>query len=299
MKNGFRLGFWLSVAVSCAALTAPVLLSGDAMAAPSANVTIAKKEIPDDNGWRLQMTIKLGAKPSSTYQTWKFIFRPKVIYETYVDDSGPDEKTRSMKQDDTATPLVEKFDISFGNAAGAIFDQTKFEVVLKRSRDFLAGEYKVEIRDADDNSVGKPFDLKLTGKNPTVNRKSMQFSSTDRKAPPASSSGSAGSGSGSSSGSSGDAPKDKIEKTEYDEPEAPKKPVKADFPGEVKEKPGGCGCEVPGRSSNDLPIGVALVSVFGVVAMRRRRSAKLASSNALRSRHRGMARFFDEVGPRA
>ena len=274
MRIGTRLGLWLSVAVSCAALTAPVLVSGDAIAAPSATVTVAKKEIQDDNGWRLQMTIKLGAKPTSKYQTWKFIFRPKVIYETYVDDSGPGEKTRSMKQDDSATPLVEKFDISFGDAAGNLFDQTKFEVVLKRSRDFQAGEYKVEIRDADDNTVGKTFDLKLAGKNPTVNRKSIQFSSTDRKPAPTASatSGSAGSGSGPASGSQ---PQDKIEKTEYDEPEEQKKPIKADFPQEVKEKPGGCGCEVPGSTSNDVPMGLALVSVAGVVALRsRRRTSK-------------------------
>ena len=267
MKVGVRLALMVAVAATSLTCATDLLAPRLAHAGPGGELIVDKKDLADDGGWRLKLTLKLPAPPASKYLTLKFIFKPKVIYETYVDDSSPDEKTREIKQDDNVTALIENFDVSFASTTGQIFNQTKFEVVLKRSRDFQAGTYRVEARDSDGNTFGKPFDLKLGGKNPTVNRKSMQFTTADQKktAAPTKDSG------GSSGAPAADPNKDKIEKTEYDEPEEKKTTVAPMWPKEIKEKPGGCGCEMPGRTSSSAPAVLASVVALGLVGSRLRR----------------------------
>ncbi len=275
MRLAHRLALCLSLLAPIAGAAVPLMISSEAHAG-GAVVTLVKKDIEDNNGWKLQLVIKLPKPPPSRYLSVKFIFHPKVIYETYIDDSGPNEKVRAVNQEGDVQPLVENFDISFGDTSGQLFNQTKFDVVLKRARGFQSADYLFEIKDSDGNSYGKPMNVHFGGKNPVVDRRSMSFSSGSKDSKD---SGAANGGGSDSAGndSSSPPPKEDIPKTEYDTPEEQKKTPKVDFPLEdpdtVKDKPGGCGCEVPSSGEHGALALLASGALFAVTAYRRRRAS--------------------------
>jgi MYXO-CTERM domain-containing protein len=256
----------LSLLFAMLALLAPLLFVAPALAGPG-SVTPSKNELQEAaGGWKLLVTVKLPKKPANPHQTFRFLFRPTVIFETFLDDSSPGEKTRPLPQGKDIEPIVESLDVNFGDVKGDIWDTTKFDFQIRRDRGMYAGEYTVEVRDSDNRTVGQPFKLKLGGKNDVVDRRAivMADSGAKKKKDPAK----------EEPKEAKEEPKtepkaDTSEKTEGtkkgdDEGAAPPPPVKG--------KSGGCGCHVPGGGSS--PAGASLLAVIGLGALvsRRRRA---------------------------
>lgn len=246
-----------------AALAAlPVLVHAPMAAAKGkgATVTVTTKQIAESSGgWKVLLTIKLPQKPTIPHQTFRFLFAPLVIYETYVDDSSPGEKTRNIPQGKDVQPNVETMDVGFSDARGDVYDTTKFDFTIRRDRNFFAGEYRLEIVDGDGNPVGQPVNLKLDGKNKVVNRRTMMLEGNGAKTPPA----------------AAPAPPAADPKPAGAPPleGAVPKPedMGADPPPSVDKKDGGCGCAVPGSSSAPRPW-LALAAGLGAFAFRARRA---------------------------
>lgn len=249
-----------------AALSALTLLAAAPAAAKGkggATVTVNSKQIAESSaGWKVMLTIKLPQKPAIPHQTFRFVFVPLVVYETYVDDSGPGEKTRSIPQGKDIQPNVETMDVGFSDARGDVYDTTKFDFTIRRDRNFLAGEYRLEVLDGDGNPVGQPVNLKLEGKNDVVDRRTMMLAGNGggaKKPPPAPAAAAAEpKGDGSPPPLEGAVPK----------PED----MGADPPPSVEKKGGGCGCAVPGeaRSPRAWPALLAGAAAFGLARRTRR-----------------------------
>ncbi|MCU0681078.1 MAG: MYXO-CTERM sorting domain-containing protein [Polyangiaceae bacterium] len=225
-----------------------------------ATVTINTKQIAESSGgWKVLLTIKLPQKPAIPHQTFRFLFAPLAIYETYIDDSSPDEKTRSIPQGKDVQPNVETMDVGFSDARGEVYDTTKFDFTIRRDRNFFAGEYRLEIVDGDGNPVGQPVNLKLDGKNQVVNRRTMMLEgNAGAKKPPAAAPPPAEPKPAGAAPLEGAVPK----------PED----MGADPPPSVEKKDGGCGCAVPGSSSAPRPW-LALAAGLGAFAFGRSRRA--------------------------
>lgn len=162
-------------------LAVPVLVTTPAFAGYG-SVTPATKVLPEaTGGWKMALTVKLPKKPDPAYQTYRFFFTPTVLYETFLDDNKPGEQTRNLPQDKNTKPMVESLEVGFSDARNQVWDTTKFDFVIKRDRGFEAGKYKVEIRDTNDKTIGSPFEIELSGKNPVVDRRAMVMSGTPRK----------------------------------------------------------------------------------------------------------------------
>lgn len=246
--------------VALLALAVPLLVTEPALAAGS--VTPAKNDLEDSgSGWKVFLTIKLGKKPSMAHQPVRFIFTPTVIYETFMDDSKPGEQTRSLPQGKDVTPLVESMDLSFGDVKGNIWDTTKFDFTIRRDRGFMSGEYDVEVRDGDGKNIGSKFKLKLGGKNELVDRRALVFAGDKKKKK--------------------EGPDDKkADEPKKDEPKEDPKPAEppaeekkdgAAPPPDIKTKPGGCGCQMPGQPAGDGLLIVTAAVAVGLGALRRPR----------------------------
>lgn len=253
----------LAALVAGVALTTPLLVVTPALA--YGTVTPAKTDLEDNgNGWKLQVTIKLGKKPATAHQPMRFVFTPVMLIETFMDDSKPGEQTRTIPQGKDVQPLVENMDVSFGDVQGNIWDTAKFDFPIKRERDFQAGEYSLAIQDSDGKAVGQAFKIKLNGKNTMIDRRAMVFAGGDKKKK--------------------DKPDEKkADAAPTDTPAAAAAPAdapaaaRADAPAaapppEVKPKQGGCGCQVPGSEPAGVPGVAALVALAsGALAARSRR----------------------------
>lgn len=166
------------------ALALPLLVVTPAFAGYG-SITPTTKTLPEvSGGWKMNLTVKLPKAPDPAYQTYRFFFTPVVLYETFMDDTKPGEQTRNLPQDKNTKPTVESLEVGFSDARNQVWDTTKFDFVIKRDRGFEAGEYKVEVRDTNDKTIGSTFTVKLDGKNPMVDRRAMIMTGTKKKEAP-------------------------------------------------------------------------------------------------------------------
>jgi len=207
-----------------------------ARAGGSGTLTVTRKDLQEAaGGWKVMATIKLPKKPLTPHVAMRFIFTPLVIYETYLDDTSTDKKTRTIPQGKDVQPNVESMDVGFSNPSGDTFDVTKFDFTIRRERNFFAGEYRMEVRDTDNVVIGQPITLKLLGENEVIDRRAMTFSGKKKET----TKGAAGANAGSSGETS--------PATNTTNDAMPASDEGAEPPAPVEKKSGGCGCEVPGR----------------------------------------------------
>ncbi|HEU4537143.1 MAG TPA: MYXO-CTERM sorting domain-containing protein [Polyangiaceae bacterium] len=254
------------LAVLAAGAALPVLARAPAAAAKGkgAVVTVNTKQIAESSGgWKVMLTIKLPQKPTIPHQTFRFMFSPLAIYETYIDDSGPGEKTRSIPQGKDVQPNVETMDVGFSDARGELYDTTKFDFTIRRDRNFFAGEYRLEVLDADGNPMGQPVNLKLEGKNEVVNRRTMMLEGNSGAKKPPAAAAPASADPKPAAAAAGPAPLEGAVPKPEDMGSEPPPPV---------EKKGGCGCAVPGSSETPRPL-LALLAGAGALAFGRARRA--------------------------
>jgi hypothetical protein len=147
--------------------------------------------------------------------------------------------------------------------------RTKFTFKVTRAHDYAAGEYKVTVIDArTGKKVGQPQTLKFLGENKVIDRRSVVFSGKKKKKKKPEEESSEKSDSGDGSGSDDDAAIEDAEMVDLDD--------EGDEPPSVDEKPGGCGCRLPGgasRHSPGAPAGILIIAGLAVAAGRRRRAA--------------------------
>jgi hypothetical protein len=260
-----------------ATLPVLLLLSAAASAAPKGkgkggggSVTVTTRQIAESSaGWKVMLGIKLPQKPATPHQTFRFVFLPLVIYETYIDDSGPGEKTRGIPQGKDVQPIIETMDVGFSDARGDVFDTTKFDFTIRRDRGFSAGEYQLDVLDGDGNVIGQSVNLKLEGKNDVVDRRTVMMGGNvggGKKPPPAAAPAPANNAAAAPAATNDGAPP-KLEGA-VPKPED----MGADPPPEVEKKGGGCGCAVPGSpaTSHSLPALLAGTALAFAAARRAR-----------------------------
>ncbi len=162
------------------ALGAALLTCSFAAPVAAKGRVVWKKTTIDENdkreSWYLKMEIHLPRPPSVAYVPMKFEFQPTAYYErALVDDrEEPLERTVPLRNQQA---IIESTDVGFMDAGtGEIQSRTRFSFRVTRAHDFKAGEYKVTIKDARDGStIGRTTTLKLTGKNPVIDRRSIVF----------------------------------------------------------------------------------------------------------------------------
>lgn len=252
---------WLARAATATALL--VVVPNVALAAGT--VSPAKTDLTEAaGGWKVFLTVKLGKKPANPHQSFRFVFKRTVLYETFLDDAhGDKEQTRNIPTPD-ADPMVESMDVNFANAKGEIWETTKLDFVIRRDRGFEAGEYKVEVRDSDNRAVGSTFTLKLGGQNAVVDRRAMVMADPGKK---------------KKKEEKKEEPKEepKADPTEKKDDAAPAEPKKdgegdgAQPPPPVEKKSGGCGCTVPDGETTGFAIPLAAAGLAAVALRRRRR----------------------------
>jgi len=234
-------------------------------------VTLATKEPEESDGkWKLNFTINYGSTPHIAYIPMIFSFTPTVLYERTLTDQSPEKPVINRIPLQNQVPLNESMDVGFSNAEGKIFPTTKFDLVLKRVKEYEAGEYDLKITRAEDGAqVGQTIKLKLKGDNVIVDRRAMVFSGEKKKKKPEENKDEKadekkdGEGSGdSASGSSGESSSSSETPTEA--------------PPATPPKQGGCGCRVADTSAGSSSAIVALLLGAAVTWRRRVRSGRSA-----------------------
>lgn len=251
-----------------------VLFASDARAAGV--FKLKTTEVNEVSGaWHLYVTIELPKAPPIAHQSMKFLFTKTVAYERSLID-GHDGPVLNRQSLSNQTPSVESLDVDFADPSGKIFKGTRFDFGLTRARGYEAGEYKVEVKTSDGATIGGTQNLTLKGDNEVVDRRAMTFNAKDKPikkvdgydagAPAAKN---AGDDAPASAGGNGE-----VQATGEAQPFIPKEGFEKTNEEEIKERPHGCGCSVPGSESSPLShlAWLAPLAGLGLVAIRRRRA---------------------------
>jgi MYXO-CTERM domain-containing protein len=261
-------------------LFAALILAGMSLAPRAAHaagtVTIANLSPQENDGrWKLQMSINYGSVPHIGHIPMLFIFTPTVLYERALTDQSGERPILNKIPLQNQQAINESMDVGFSDASGKVFALTKFDFVIRRDRGFEAGEYKLEIKRADDGvRMGNVVTLKLLGDNPIVDRRAISFAGEKKKDKKpaddaAKSGGEEEKKNDAATEPGGDPAAEPAASTEMD-PSAPPP---------VPPKQGGCGCRVADDASHYE--GLAALALGAAFALRRtRRRASAASPRA-------------------
>jgi hypothetical protein len=231
----------------------------------------------DNKGWKLEVKIFLPKAPDVAHVPMKFEFSPIAYYERSMIDGKDDPQERRVplqgRQD-----IIEGVEVGFMDpGTGKTAAGTAFSFKVTRSHGFEAGEYKVTIRDARNGGVvGTPTTLKFEGENEVIDRRTMTFAGADSKKKKKDADEGAKDGEEKKEGEEGASEETKegeeAPAAEETSEETPAASETEETPGEIKEKPGGCGCKVAGASRafdpSLIPLGLAVLAF----SLRRRRS---------------------------
>lgn len=251
-----------------------VLLSSVALAAGT--FKLKSTEAQEVSGaWHVFVTIELPKAPPMPHMPLKFLFTKTAVYERAMVDNHKDPVLNRMVLANQ-NPSVESLDVDFADGSGKIFKGTRFDFGLTRARGYEAGEYRVQVRTVDGLDIGQPATLVLKGDNPVVDRRSITFNAKESSikkvesgtAPAAKPAGSED----VPSAAAADVAPTGTAKPFFEEGAFQKTPEE-----EIKERPKGCGCHLPGRAPTSLLGSVALACCTLLAGLRRkaRRSPSL------------------------
>lgn len=237
------------------------------------------KESSDGGSWRLEVTIYLPRAPDTPHVPAKFEFSPVSYFERAMVDGDKLIERRVPLQG--RQDLIESVDIGFMDpGSGKIEKRTRFSFKVTRAHGYEAGEYKVTIRDGRSGQlIGTPTTLTFEGENEIIDRRAMVFAASDAKKKKkdsgemqnvAKDDGSEGEASGGGGGEEegAESEADPSESAETESTEATSAGAAEDPPGEIKEKPGGCGCRVSERQRPHEALG--LLGLLALALLRRR-----------------------------
>jgi MYXO-CTERM domain-containing protein len=165
--------------------------------------------------------------------------------------------------------LIESVDVGFLDPGTAtIQKRTKFSFKVTRAHDYAAGEYKVTISDArSGRKVGPPQKIIFKGENEIIDRRSITFGGEKKKKKKDDEEKAEGEEGASEGGGEDDMADESTE--EMDLQNEDEDDWEDEDDGEIKEKPGGCGCRLgPAPSAPFAPL--ALLAGLALFGLRRR-----------------------------
>jgi MYXO-CTERM domain-containing protein len=271
-----------------AAICTLIVLAIPLVAGAAGRVQWASKAFKERDGgsWRIEIAIFLNKAPDTPNMPVKFEFEPTAYYERAMMDG---DKLVERKVPLTGRQaLIESVDIGFMDpGSGKIEKRTKFTFKLTRAHGYEAGEYKVTIRDGRNGGlIGTPTTLILEGENEIIDRRAMVFAAGAPKKKKeqmkevdkdgnVKEGGEAGSTEGGEGGEGAAGEGGEGSEAGEGGGEAASEPASAegegaaeDPPGEIKEKPGGCGCRVGEQARPEAAFG--LLALLGLALLRRR-----------------------------
>jgi hypothetical protein len=274
----------LAIATTGLVLVALVLLSASAAQAGAGSFQLRNSEVQEvSGGWHLFCQIALPRAPTIAHSPMKFLFTKTVVYERALTDNSPNpvlNPTPLVNQ----TPSVESLDVDFSDPSGKIFNRTRFDFSLTRTRGYEAGEYKVQVRTADGVDIGSPARLVLKGDNPVVDRRAITFNAKEKSIKKVDN----GIDAGAKVASNDDTPAAEnsgdVAAVGSAAPFLPPEAFQKTPEEEVQGHPKGCGCSLPGVnpvSSFSVLAGVSMIA--GLVVRRRRRMDGGARGTAQRA----------------
>lgn len=232
-----------------------------------------KTKINESNeAWLVELEVHLSRPPDIAHVPMQFTFKPDIYYERTLVDGSDEPQLRKVPLENKQ-PLIETVDMGFLDpSSGKIQNRTRFSFKITRERGFEAGEYKVEVRNKRSNrKIGGEQRLILNGDNEVIDRRSMVFDSkkADEKA-------------AKKREAENQAAQEEYEQRQDpdseefweggpQEPEEGEKPIPP--PAHMQDRPGACGCRVPGHPSSPSDEGSAwLLAALGAALWQRRRS---------------------------
>ncbi len=228
-------------------------------------------------GWHLFVDVGLPRAPSIPHLPMKFLFTKLAVYERALVDNHADPVINRQPLVNQ-TPTIEDQDVDFADPSGKIFNRTRFDFSLTRTRGYEAGEYKVQLRTADGIDVGGPVMLTLKGDNPVVDRRAMNFAANEKSIKKVDNGIDGGQVAkndteDNSAGASGE-----VTASGTAQPFIAKGAFEKTPEEEVKTRPSGCGCTIVGLGP-DAGALLAVGPVLGlfVAARRTRRKRRTAA----------------------
>ncbi len=275
--------------------------------------TTTLKARSDNDAWNVEVTFYLTKAPDVALVPMKFEFLPTAYYERSMMDG--DKLVERKVPLSGQREIIETADVGFLDpSSGQTQKRTRFSFKVTRAHGFSAGEYTCTIRDVrNGQTVGSPTHLTFEGQNEVIDRRTITFVGDDGKKKqmkkidkdgevkddkakpeekPAAEEKSSDTGSADKSGED-EAPVGEGAPVRHKEGAAGTDPWSqkgegspaaegegSDPAGEIKEKPGGCGCRTAGARdarSDGEEGSLALAAGLGLVAMRRRRARPRAA----------------------
>ncbi|HEY2410212.1 MAG TPA: MYXO-CTERM sorting domain-containing protein [Polyangiaceae bacterium] len=258
------------------------LLSSLALAAGRVEWKSKNFKERDDKAWRLELAIYLPRAPDVPHVPMKFEFQPEVYYERDMMDG--DKIVERKVPLDNRQPIIESVDVGFlDSGSGKIESRTRFSFKLTRAHGYEAGEYKVTITDArNDSKVGVPTTLVFDGENEVIDRRAMVFNNGDKKPKKDSDVKKVGDDKGGDDKKADDKKSDDDSKAKSDDkPASDDSSNKAAAPNQdtsaaedaetIKKKPGGCGCRLEdSATSSNAALALGALGL-GITLLNRRR----------------------------
>lgn len=259
-------------AAALALLGALLLVTFAQPARAAGTVTIADRAPKEEDGrWKLKMTMDYGSVPHIGHIPMIFAFTPVVLYERALTDQSPEKPVLNKIPLRGQQSINESMDVGFADASGKVFKVTKFDFVLRRDRDFEAGEYDLKItRVSDGVQVGPTQKITLQGENPVVDRRAIVFTGEKKKEKKEEKK-----AEGEGEKASGEAAAEPAaEEPAPAEGAGSETPVEA--PPPVEPQQGGCGCRVAGaetHSNHGAALAALALAAAASIRLRRRRTA--------------------------
>ncbi len=244
-----------------------LLWSSDALAG---SWKLKSSEVNEVSGaWHIYVNIEMSAAPAMAHVPMKFLFTKNVVYERSLIDGSKDpvvNRTPISGQ----MPQVESLDVDFADGSGKVFKGTRFDFGVTRTRGFEAGEYKVEVKTSDGITLGGAATLILKGDNPVVDRRSITFNAKDPKIKKIDAVDGGQQAKNDVEANTGGM--NEVTPTGSAAPFIPASAYNATDEEKIKDKPGGCGCDVPGLSRTSIA-GLAIPALALLLLARRRRGS--------------------------
>jgi len=251
----------------CSALFAALLMLWSSQAL-AGSWKLKSNDVSEVSGaWHIYVSIEMTAAPATAHVPMKFMFTKNVVYERSLVDGSKDpvvNRTPLTGQ----MPQVESLDVDFADGSGKVFKGTRFDFGVTRTRGFEAGEYKMELKTADGVVIGAAQNLILKGDNPVVDRRSITFNAKDPKIKKIDA---VDGGQSAKNDVEANVQTQDVAPTGSAAPFIPSDAYNATEEEKIKDKPGGCGCDVPGLSQTS-GAALALPALALLLLIRRRRN---------------------------
>lgn len=258
-----------------------LLFATSSFAAARVQWSDLKPKERDNESWKLSCKIFLDKPPDVAHVAMKFEFTPKVYYERSLVDGQEEPQLRKVPLKNKQA-IIETVTVGFMDPGrGTIQKGTMFTFKITRAHGFEAGEYDLVVRDSrNGRTIGRKSKLVLQGENKVIDRRTISFVGDGKKKKKDDQMKKVDKDGNIKE--DGDAPGDAdpdqdnmdvaaVHKEGWDPvygapatEEGDPEEESGNNPGEIKEKPGGCGCQLPGGSSPSgaLLFGLPLLGLF-------------------------------------